>query len=131
MGAKNAKERERIVTMSDVLTAFSEHERYRARLDYIAERVNSVTHAWSRLDLSDTHTTLGMLQELAEHAVVPPGCKTAQETLMCAMRCYYKAMQGLDLAKLTSNRAEYEAAWGHVRDGDVLLALAIELAGEA
>jgi hypothetical protein len=117
--------------MADALKAFSEHELYRARLAYIAERVGSITHAWSRQDLSDTHSTLGMLRELAKSLMVPPGCRPAQQALLHAMRSYYTAMEGLDRAKLTGGRTEYDAAWGHVRDGDALLALALELEDEA
>jgi hypothetical protein len=130
-GARRAKAWDRVVTTSDVLNAFSEYQLYRASLKYIAERVELVTHAWSRQDLSDAPGTLMTLLELAKSLEVPPGCRLAQESLLFAMRSYHTAMEGFDRAKVTGGRTEYEAAWGYVRDGDVLLALAIELADEA
>jgi hypothetical protein len=130
-GARRAKAWEKTVTLSDVLNTFSEHERYRARLAYIAERVESITQAWSRQDLSDTRAALGVLHELAKSLAAPPGCRSAQETLLYAMRSYYAAMEALERADLTGSQIDYNAACGCVRDGDVLLALAMELASEA
>jgi hypothetical protein len=128
---KSGKGWEETVTMNDVLSEFSELELYRARLNHIAERMRSVTDAWSLLDLSGTPGTLGMLHELAKNLVAPPGCRAAQDALLYAMRSYHTAMEGLERTKVTDSPSEYEAAWGNVRDGDALLALAIELADEA
>jgi hypothetical protein len=117
--------------MSDFMTASSDLAEYRARLSAIARRMESITAAWSRLEPADAARTLGTLHNWARNLKVPLGCRPAQRALIYAMRSYETAQERLDRARASGSRSEFEAAWGYVRDGDVLLALAIEMANQA
>jgi hypothetical protein len=128
---KRAQRWKGIATMSDVLATFSQLMGYRARLHDIAQGMESVAAAWSRLELMGAEETFGTLQASAADLDVPRGCEPAQRALRYAMASYHAAMDRLDWAKAADSPSGLEAAWDYVADGDVLLALAIELTDKA
>jgi hypothetical protein len=120
-----------VETTEDVLSIFTNPDSYRTRLGYIAQHLGMVTHAWSQPSLPDPGPTVGVIHELAKNAVVPPGYERAQETLMCALGCYQEAREAFHRARLKVRPWEYDAAWDHIRDGYVMLSLALKLAEAA
>jgi hypothetical protein len=120
-----------VETMDDVLSIFSDPGRYRNRLAYIAQYMCMISHAWSEPSLPDPDATLGVIQDMAKSAPVPPGCERAQETLMGALCCYQEARRAFQRARENARPAVQQAAWDHIRDGYVLLSLAQKLAEAA
>jgi hypothetical protein len=118
-------------TTNDLLSTSSEPSNYRARLAYVSQHLGMITHAWSQPSLPEPAVGLGALQELTKALEVPRGCERAHQALMCAMSFYREAREAIHRQRLNVGTSEDNAPWDHVRDGYVLLSLAIKLADEA
>jgi hypothetical protein len=118
-------------TTNDVLSTSSDPSNYRAGLAYVSQHLGMITHAWSQPSLPEPAVSLAALQELAKAIEVPRGCERAHQALMCAMSFYREAREAIRRQRLNLGPSEDNAPWEHVRDGYVLLSLAIKLADEA
>ncbi|MBN1629057.1 MAG: hypothetical protein JW990_04790 [Thermoleophilia bacterium] len=90
--------------------------------------MRSVRLAWLRLDMPEGMHTFETAQLEAECMHVPRGFEEPQRALKHALKCYDAALEGLTRATENARPGALETAWGHMDDGDVLLALAVQLA---
>ena len=115
--------------IDEALASFKAIEDYRARVTSIAQSAKSVRIALLHLELAESGKRLRVISQRARDLQVPPGCEDSHRALLFALRSYEIALRHLTEVP-PGPPVDPNPAWGEMKDGDVLLALAVQSARE-